>query len=173
MEATADEQLAQPLLQPRQCSSSTEPNSASSSLFRIAGPAIVVYFLNSVSSLSTQIFRGHLCGILPKKCHVASSPLDTQTSPLRHVELLIPPGRRFSLIPPGREFCPADVPPSPDISHPEFCPDDVPPSLDISQPAPVAEWERRAIQLPRSDMSGSSGSTYPENIRSRQFRFPG
>nr|CAN77308.1 hypothetical protein VITISV_017491 [Vitis vinifera] len=35
-----------------------------------------------------------------------------------------------------------------------------------------AGWERRAIQLPRSDMSGSSDSAYPESIRSRQFRFP-
>ncbi|WJZ94927.1 hypothetical protein VitviT2T_013738 [Vitis vinifera] len=50
----------------------------------------------------------------------------------------------------------ADVPPSPDISHPEFCLTDVPPSPDISHPPPNAEWERRAIQLPRSDMSGSS-----------------
>ncbi|KAJ9689766.1 hypothetical protein PVL29_012445 [Vitis rotundifolia] len=84
MEATADEQLAQPLLQPRHCSSSTEPvsseleevlsNTELSSfrrigtatlielgiLFRLAGPAVVVYFLNSVTSLSTQTFRGHL-----------------------------------------------------------------------------------------------------------------
>ena len=32
--------------------------------------------------------------------------------------------------------------------------------------------ERKAIQLPRSDMSESSDSAYPESIRSRQFRFP-
>ena len=50
---------------------------------------------------------------------------------------------------------------------------DVPPSSDISHPAPDAAWERKAIQLPRSDMSGSSDSAYPESIRSRQFRFPG
>ena len=42
-----------------------------------------------------------------------------------------------------------------------------------SHPVPDAGWERRAIQLPRSDMSGSSDSAYPESIRSRQFRFPG
>ena len=42
------------------------------------------------------------CGILPKKCHVAPSLLDTQTSPLRHVASLIQPGRKFSLIPSGR-----------------------------------------------------------------------
>ena len=58
-----------------------------------------------------------------------------------------------------------------DISHPEFCPADVPPSQDISHPTPDAGWERRAIQIPRSDMSGSSDSAYPESIRSRQFRF--
>ena len=66
----------------------------------------------------------------------------------------------------------ADVPPSPDISHSEFCPADVPPSPDISHPAPDAEWERRAFQLPRSDMFGSSDSAYPESIHNRQFRFP-
>ena len=44
---------------------------------------------------------------------------------------------------------------------------------DISHPAPDAEWEMRAFQLPRSDMSGSSDSAYPESIRSRQFRFLG
>nr|CAN66998.1 hypothetical protein VITISV_019170 [Vitis vinifera] len=49
---------------------------------------------------------------------------------------------------------------------------DVPPSLDISQPVPAAGWERRTIQLPRSGMSGYSDSAYPENIRSRHFRFP-
>nr|CAN81466.1 hypothetical protein VITISV_021276 [Vitis vinifera] len=52
------------------------------------------------------------------------------------------------LIPPGEEFYPADVPPSPDISH----------------PAPNAGWERRAFQLPRSDMSGSSNSAYLESF---------
>ena len=36
-----------------------------------------------------------------------------------------------------------------------------------------AEWERRAIQLPRSGMSRYSDSAYPENIRSRHFRFLG
>ncbi|WJZ92681.1 hypothetical protein VitviT2T_011665 [Vitis vinifera] len=50
---------------------------------------------------------------------------------------------------------------------------DIPPSPDISHPAPDARWERRAFQLPRSDMSGSSDSAYPESIRDRQFRFPG
>ena len=62
------------------------------------------------------------------------------------------------------EFCLANVPPSQDISHPGFCPADVPPSPDISYPAPDAEWERRAFQLPRSDISGSSDSTYPESF---------
>ena len=44
----------------------------------------------------------------------------------------------------------------PDISHPEFYPTDVPPSLDISHPTHDARWERGAIQLPSSGMSGSS-----------------
>ena len=44
----------------------------------------------------------------------------------------------------------ADIPPSPDVSHPEFCPADVPPSLDISHPTPDAGWERRTIQIPRT-----------------------
>ncbi|WJZ84321.1 hypothetical protein VitviT2T_003930 [Vitis vinifera] len=68
---------------------------------------------------------------------------------------------------------PCDVPPSPDISHPEFCPADVPPSSDISHPAPSpdishpvpdAGWERRAFQLPRSNISVSSDSAYPESF---------
>ena len=46
-------------------------------------------------------------------------------------------------------------------------------SSDTSQSAPVAGWERRAIQFPRADMSGSSGNTYPENICSQRFRFSG
>ena len=60
-----------------------------------------------------------------------------------------------------------------DISHPEFCPADVPPSPDISHPTPDPGWERRAIQLPQSNMSGSSDSAYLESIRSQQFIFPG
>nr|CAN68247.1 hypothetical protein VITISV_005940 [Vitis vinifera] len=55
------------------------------------------------------------------------------------------------------------------------------PRLDISgssdrifhNSAPDAGWESRAFQLPRSDISGSSNSAYPESIRGRQFRFPG
>ena len=44
---------------------------------------------------------------------------------------------------------------------------DFPPSPDISHPPPDAGWDRRAIQLPRSDMSGSSDSVYSESVRSR------
>ena len=52
----------------------------------------------------------HRCGILPKNCHLASSLLDTQTSPFRRVESqLIPPGRESQFIPPGQEFRPADA----------------------------------------------------------------
>ena len=44
-----------------------------------------------------------------------------------------------------------------DISHPA-------PSPDISHPALDAGWERRAFQLPRSDISGSSDSAYPKSF---------
>ena len=87
--------------------------------------------------------RGHY-GILPKKCHVAPSPLDKLTTPFvtRGIAHYTRTG-------------------------------DVSPSPGIIQPAPSTGWERRAIQLPRSDISGSSNSACPESIRSRQFRFPG
>ena len=39
---------------------------------------------------------------------------------------------------------------------------------DISHPAPDAGWKRRAFQLPRSDMSRSSGSAYP--VRQAQLQ---
>ena len=73
------------------------------------------------------------------------------------------------------EFCSANIPPgcltsgilprrhSTRMSHirnsspPTFHP-------DISHPAADAGWERRAFQLPRSDISGSSNSAYPENF---------
>ena len=143
--------------------------------------------------LPLKKFKYDCCGILPKKCHVASSPLDTQTSPLRPVASLIPPGWKFSLSPPGYLTAaiifdrrstsfgyltsesvdilpyldishpnPADGPPHLDISHPD--PADVPPSPDISHPAPTAGWERRTIQLPRTDMSGYSGDAYPDRL---------
>ena len=70
------------------------------------------------------------------------------------------------------EFCLADVQPSPDVSYPELCPADDSSSPDTSQSAPDAGWERKAIKLSPSDMSGSFDSTYPESICSRQFRFP-
>ena len=35
---------------------------------------------------------------------------------------------------------------------------------DISHPALDAGWERRAFQLPRSDVSGSTDSAYPESF---------
>ena len=71
------------------------------------------------------------------------------------------------------EFCPANILPYPDISQPQFYLANVPPSPDISHSAPDTGWERRAIQLPRSGMSGSSDSAYPKSIRNRQFRFLG
>ena len=68
-------------------------------------------------------------------------PWPSRRPPLQHVASLIPPGGRGKL-------CPADVPPSP----------------DISQPASATEWKRSAIRLPRSDMSGSAGNAYPEYL---------
>ncbi|RVW87088.1 hypothetical protein CK203_048339 [Vitis vinifera] len=59
---------------------------------------------------------------------------------------------------------PCDVPSSPDIPHPEFCSGDVPPSSDISHTANISGWERKAFQLPRSNISGSADSAYPENF---------
>ncbi|RVW47753.1 hypothetical protein CK203_103396 [Vitis vinifera] len=109
----------------------------------------------------------------PDVSHLEFCPIDVPPSPnVSHPEFCpadVPPSPDISHL----EFCPADVQPSLDISHPEFCPADVPPSPDISHPALDAGWERRAIQLPRSDISGSSNSACPESIRSRQFRFPG
>ena len=61
---------------------------------------------------------------------------------------------------------PCDVSSSPDISHPEFCPANIPPSPDISHPTPDAGWERKTFQLPRTDMSGSFDSAYPESFAS-------
>ena len=68
-----------------------------------------------------------------------------------------PCNARHSSFHPGEEFCPANIPPSPDISHPTH----------------DAGWERRVFQFPRSNMSGSSDRAYPESIRNRQFRFLG
>ena len=80
-------------------------------------------------------------GSFLKKCRMAPFPLDTQTAPCNTWH---------------RSF-------HPDVSYSEFCPADVPP-LRIShiRRSPVAEWERRTIQLPRADMSGSFGNAYPE-----------
>ena len=50
----------------------------------------------------------------------------------------------------------ADIPLSPNVSHPEFRPAEIPPSLDVSHPTPDAGWERGEIQLPPSSMFGSS-----------------
>nr|CAN60234.1 hypothetical protein VITISV_016498 [Vitis vinifera] len=69
------------------------------------------------------------------------------------------------------EFCSAAIPPgcltsgillrrhSTRMSHIRHTP-----SPDISHPAPDAGWERRAFQLPRLDISGSSDSAYPESF---------
>ena len=49
-------------------------------------------------------------------------------------------------------------------AHADSPPCDVPPSLDISHPVPDAGWERKAFQLPRSDISRSSDSAYLESF---------
>ena len=71
------------------------------------------------------------------------------------------------------QLCPVDIPLSHDISQPQFCPAGVPPFPDISHPVPATGWERRTIQLPWADMSGSFDNAYPENIRGQRFKFPG
>ncbi|WKA10593.1 hypothetical protein VitviT2T_028158 [Vitis vinifera] len=92
------------------------------------------------------------------------TPCTRRRSPLRH-----------SLFHPGEEFYPAEVPPSPDISHPDIsqpdgrrghfnfpgqtCPDPLIGYL-------TSGWERRMFQLLRLDISGSSNSTYPESFLS-------
>ena len=85
---------------------------------------------------------------------------------------------RRSSFHPGKEFYPADFPPSPDISHSEFCPLTFHIRNSVrrhftSSGYLTAGWERRKFQLPRSDISRSSNSAYPESIRGRQFRLPG
>ena len=91
--------------------------------------------------------RGH-CGILPKKCHVAPSPLATQTAPLATCDIAHSTRGEFGMV-------------------------DVPSSSDISQSAPATGWKRSVIQLSWSDMSRSAGDAYPEYICGRRFRFPG
>ncbi|WJZ98180.1 hypothetical protein VitviT2T_016724 [Vitis vinifera] len=139
------------------------------------------YLTSGILSGRRSTFSGYLTsGILSGRRSTFSEYLtsgilsaDVPPSPdISHPEFCpadVPPSLDIS----HPEFCPTDVLPSPDISHLEFCLVDVPPSPDISHSAPDTGWERRAIQLPRSDMSKSSDSAYPESIRNRQFRFPG
>ena len=71
--------------------------------------------------------RGH-CGILPKNCHVAPSPLDTQMTPCDtwhsslHLDVSHP------------KFYLANVLPYPDVSQPQFYPANVLPYSDVLQP---------------------------------------
>ena len=94
------------------------------------------FIISHVVQIDVSHFHYLNCGILPKKCHVAPSSLAMQTAPLA----------------------------TRGIAHStrgEFCTADVPPFHDISQLAPAPGWKRSAIQLPRSDMSGSFDSAYP------------
>ena len=52
----------------------------------------------------------------------------------------------------------------PDVSHPEFWSGDVPHSPDVSHLTDIFRWEKRAFQLPRSDISGSVDSAHPEDF---------
>nr|CAN73164.1 hypothetical protein VITISV_040804 [Vitis vinifera] len=92
----------------------------------------------------------------------------------------ITPGRKSSHIPPGyliSGILSADIPFTriphirnlvrrhsirPDISHPESCPPTFHPPGYLTSGILSAGWERRTIQLPRADMSGSFGNAYPE-----------
>ena len=122
------------------------------------------YLTSGILSGRRSTFSGYLTsGILSARRSTFSDISHPEFCPAD-----VPPSSDIS----HPEFYQADVPPSSDISHPEFCPTDVPPSPDISYPAPDAEWERKAIQLPRTDRFESSNSVYPESIRNRQFRFP-
>ena len=99
----------------------------------------------------------HHRGILPKNCRVTPSPLRHVAPPTFH----------------------------PDISHPEFFSADIPPGCLTAAIMPgqrstlsgcftaaiisgrrstFSGWERRTIQLPRTDMSGSSGNAYLDSL---------
>ena len=52
----------------------------------------------------------------------------------------------------------------PDVSYPELWPSDVPPSPDVSHPTDISGWEKRAFQLLRIYISGSSNSAHPESF---------
>ena len=120
-----------------------------------------------------------------KKCHVTPSPL-------RRVAQLIPPRRKLSLIPlgcltsgilPGQRSTLSGCLTAAILSgrHPTLSgcitvgiiSDRRSTFSDISHPTSAAGWERRTIQLPRADMSGSFGKAYSDNIHGQRFRFLG
>ena len=68
-----------------------------------------------------------VCGILPKNCRMAPSPLDTQTTPCDTWHHSFHPDVSHP------ELCPANVPPYPDVSHPEFFFADIPPGCLTSR----------------------------------------
>ena len=123
-------------------------------------------------------------GGLSKNCHVTSSLLDTQTSPFSTRDIAHSTRTEFSLIPPGyfisgilsadisliriphiRRMSGAAISVHPDVSHPAPVPHPTPVRgrhsihPDVSHPVPIrghrSGWERRTIQLPRVDISGS------------------
>ena len=71
-----------------------------------------------------------VCGILPKNCRVAPSPLDMQTTPCDTWHRSFHPDENSLSFHPNvshPEFCPANVLPYSDVSHLEFFSTDIPP----------------------------------------------
>ena len=116
-------------------------------------------------------------GILPSQRSTLSGCFTTAILSGRHPHFLRISHNRHYIRPTSQfhpdvsqlPFYPADTPLSPYISPPQFYPTDVPPSPYISHPALVARWERRTIQLPRADMSGSFDNAYPDSICGQRF----
>ncbi|RVW62068.1 Retrovirus-related Pol polyprotein from transposon 17.6 [Vitis vinifera] len=88
--------------------------------------------LERVSGHPFYCFLDGYSGYFQIEINVEDQEKTTFTCPLEHMpteECLL-----VYLIPPEEELCPAEVPPSLDILHPEFYPTDVPPSPDILHP---------------------------------------
>ena len=82
-----------------------------------------IFIPHFLTKLDRRYKRGH-CGILTKKCHVAPSPLVTQTAPLATHD--IAHSTRIYHI---RNSSPPIF--HPDVSQPPFYPTDIPPHLDV------------------------------------------
>ena len=102
-----------------------------------------------------DVSHPEFCSVdIPPRCLTSRTLLRRHSIRMSHIQNSAPP------------------PFHPDVPHPEFCSVAIPPGCltsgtfhsDISHPTPDARWERRAFQLPRSDISGSSNSVYPESF---------